>query len=71
MAVRTVPIVPSPDLDATGAFYEPLGFAVVGQWRDEYLIVEHPNGIELHFWFNPAEVPATNDVACFIRFDTR
>lgn len=71
MAVRTIPILPSPDLDATVEFYAPLGFAMVGQWPDEYLIIEHPVGIELHFWHHPAEDPQTNDVACYMRFDTR
>ena len=71
VSVQTIPILPSSDLDATASFYEGLGFAVVGRWPDEYLIIGHVNGIELHFWFNPTEDPKTNDVACYIRFATR
>jgi hypothetical protein len=71
MSAQTIPILPSPDHDALFAFYEPLGFVARGRWPNEYMILEHPNGIELHFWHNPAEDPLTNDVACFIRFASR
>jgi hypothetical protein len=70
MAVTCIPILPSRDLAATAAFYDPLGFAVVGLWPDEYLVLQHPRGIELHFWHHPAEVPEANDVACYVRCDS-
>jgi catechol 2,3-dioxygenase-like lactoylglutathione lyase family enzyme len=64
----TIPILPSPDFDATIAFYEPLGLAARGRWPG-YLILGHANGLELHFWSNADLDPATNDVGCFVRFD--
>lgn len=70
MGVTCIPILPSRDLAATIAWYEPLGFVVGGHWPDEYLVLRHPQGIELHFWPNPAEVPEANDVACYVRCDT-
>jgi hypothetical protein len=70
VGVTCIPILPSRDLTATAAWYEPLGFAVGGHWPDEYLVLRHPRGIELHFWPNPAEVPEANDVACYVRCDT-
>ena len=71
MSVRTIPILPTPNQDELVAFYEQLGFTQRGRWPDEYLILEHPNGIELHFWFHAQANPLTNDVACFIRFESR
>lgn len=70
MGVTCIPILPSRDLEATAAFYAPLGFAVGGLWPGQHLVLTHPRGIELHFWPNPAEVPETNDVACYVRCDT-
>jgi hypothetical protein len=70
VAVTCIPILPSRDLRATADWYAPLGFAVGGLWPDEYLILTHPRGIELHFWPHPDEVPETNDVACYVRCDT-
>lgn len=69
MGVTSIPILPSRDLDATAAFYAPLGFAAPGRWPG-YLILTHPTGVELHFWEHPDEDPLTNDVACYLRFDT-
>ena len=47
---RALPLLPSPDLHATYAFYERLGFRSRGAPHEEwdYLIVE-ADGIELHF----------------------
>lgn len=70
MTAVTRPILPSADLDATAAFYAPLGFAVDGHWEREYLILTGPDGIELHFWFNPGEDRWTNDVACWVGYPT-
>lgn len=57
----TRPILPSADLDATAAFYAPLGFDVVGRWPDEYLIITGPDAIELHFWHKVGVDRWTND----------
>lgn len=50
MASRAVPILPSPDLDATLAFYQGLGFTNLGAPSDEwdYLIIGRDDS-ELHF----------------------
>lgn len=70
MGVTCIPVLPSRDLGATAAWYEPLGFATVGHWPDEYLVLRHPRGIELHLWHHPGLVPARNDVFCYVRCDT-
>lgn len=70
MGVTCIPILPSRDLTATAAWYEPLGFAVGGLWPDEHLVLRHPRGIELHFWSHPGQVPEANDVSCYVRCDT-
>ena len=70
MSAKTIPILPSPSFDATSSFYAALGFRERGRWPGEYLILQREDGIELHFWSNPDVDPATNDVGCYIRFDT-
>ena len=64
----TRPILPSSDFDRAVAFYAPLGFEVVGRWPEEYLILSGPDGIELHFWYDPSVDRWTNDVACWIGY---
>ena len=66
----TIPILPSPHFDATAAFYAVLGLAEGGRWPEQYLILEHPNGLELHFWFQADLDPPKNDAGCFVRFDS-
>jgi hypothetical protein len=68
MDAVTRPILPSADLDATTAFYAPLGFDVRGHWPQEYLILAGPDAIELHFWQNPRVDRWTNDVACWVGY---
>ena len=66
-----IPILPSRDFDETAAFWALLGFTERGRWPDEYLIQRHPSlGIELHFWYSPRVDRWTNDVACYVRFDS-
>ncbi|MGZ8652217.1 MAG: bleomycin resistance protein [Actinomycetota bacterium] len=69
MGLVTIPILPSSDFDATAMFYAPLGFAERGRWP-AYLILVHPYALELHFWLSPELDPPTNEVGCFVRFDT-
>lgn len=71
MSAQTIPILPSPDFDATSRFYARLGFTERGRWDDEYLIIEHQGaGIELHFWYNKKLKPAKNDAGCYVRLST-
>lgn len=67
---RTIPILPSDNFDATADFYTLLGFAELARFPGEYLILEHPTGIELHFWATPTVDPARNESACYVRFPT-
>lgn len=67
MAATTIPILPSPDFDTTAAFYEHLGFTEGSRW-DHYLIMEHPAGIELHFFHSADLDEASNDHGCYVRF---
>lgn len=64
----TRPILPSADLAATSRFWSRLGFAEIGLWPGEYLIVRDPHDIELHFWHNRKVSRWTNDVACWVGF---
>jgi catechol 2,3-dioxygenase-like lactoylglutathione lyase family enzyme len=68
MVAVTRSILPSADLEATAAFYAPLGFRVAGSWPEEYLILAGPDDIELHFWYDRAVDRWTNDVACWIGY---
>ena len=68
VVTETIPILPSPDFDATTRFWAAFGFGARGRWPD-YLILRHEDlGIELHFWHNRAVDRWTNDVACYVRF---
>jgi hypothetical protein len=67
----TIPILPSADFEVTSEFWARLGFVERGRWPAEYLIVRHDAlGIELHFWFDANVDRWTNDVGCYVRFDT-
>jgi hypothetical protein len=71
MGAVTIPILPSADFDVTASFWADLGFAETGRWAAEYLILRHDGlGIELHFWNDPDVDRWSNDVACYVRFDT-
>jgi hypothetical protein len=71
MGVATIPILPSPEFDVTSRFWAGFGFTETGRWSDEYLILRNPDlAIEFHFWHDPDTDRWTNDVACYVRFDT-
>jgi hypothetical protein len=71
MGTVTIPILPSADLTVTAGFWAGLGFEEMGRWPDEYLILRHtPLGIELHFWHDRNVDRWSNDVACYVRFDS-
>jgi catechol 2,3-dioxygenase-like lactoylglutathione lyase family enzyme len=63
---RTIPILPSPDIAVTRAFYrDSLGFAVVGPETDDHLIVRR-NEMEIHFWkTDDRKLPEVS--SCYIR----
>ncbi|GGM80492.1 bleomycin resistance protein [Longimycelium tulufanense] len=69
MGATTIPILPSADLDVTVAFYELLGFTEELPRHPGYLIMSRDN-VELHFWLKTDVEPMTNDVACYLRYDT-
>jgi hypothetical protein len=66
----TIPILPSSDFDDTSAFFNGLGFEETGRWHGRYLILEHPVGIELHFFTSTALAPESNDHGAYIRFSS-
>jgi len=70
MVAVTIPILPSADFDTTSAYYAALGFRERGRWPGDYLILDRTDGVELHFWLRSDLDPLTNDVACYVRFDT-
>jgi len=63
-----MPILPSWDFNLTSAFFQQLGFTEEGRWPDSYLILSHPDGIELHFFMSPEFEPARNDHGVYIRY---
>ena len=68
---ETIPILPSADFDVTASFWSALGFTERGRWEAEYLILRHEAlAIELHFWHDPSVDRWTNDVACYVRFES-
>lgn len=62
---RTIPVLPSPEIAVSAAFYgERLGFAII--YRDsDYLIVRRDE-MELHFWRTP-ETDLPEKSSCYIR----
>ncbi len=70
MSVETIPILPSSDFDDTSAFFARLGFSENGRWPASYLILEHPVGIELHFFWSKRLRPRSNDHGAYVRFST-
>lgn len=69
MGVTQIPIFPSSAFDGTHAFYTHLDFDEMARHGDEYLIMAHRCGIEVHFY--SAQVKArTNDHGGYVRFDS-
>lgn len=68
MTPQVIPILPTPDPDGTAEFFSHLGFVKVAQFPNEYQILEHPVGIEIHFFKSPDLSPADNDHGCYVRF---
>lgn len=67
MTDRTVPNLPSRDLDRTTAFYAAFGFATTFR-SDEWLILRHGD-IELEFFRFDDLVPAQSSFMCSVRVD--
>jgi len=66
----TIPILPSADFSASEEFWRLFGFVRRGRW-DDYLVLRHEDlEIELHFWRDESVDRWTNDVACYVRFET-
>ena len=59
----------SSDLDRTRDFWGALGFTVVRRYED-YLILEHPMGIVIHFGLDPDLVPSENMTNAYLGFTT-
>ncbi|MCP2257787.1 Glyoxalase-like domain-containing protein [Streptoalloteichus tenebrarius] len=69
MTVVTIPILPSPDLDATARFYATLGFTAQER-HPEYLVASRADGAELHFFPHPDMDPKVDAGGCYVRFTT-
>ena len=65
-ASSAVPILPSPDLDRSLAFYAYLGFELLGRTED-YLRIAL-DGAELHLYLDPNLEPVVNGAGCYLRF---
>ena len=69
MGFTMAPAFFSTDLDRTGTFWSALGFTVVVRHED-YMIVEHPMGIVIHFGLAPDLVPSENMTNAYLGFTT-
>jgi catechol 2,3-dioxygenase-like lactoylglutathione lyase family enzyme len=68
---QTIPILASRDISESTAFYERLGFRVVGlyeQFGPPYLMVGRDD-VELHFVHSPDVDPAESHGGCYLRLD--
>lgn len=69
MALTQIPILPSSGFDDTFAFYGHLEFTELARHGDDYLILQHASGMELHFYQDNVK-PRTNDHGAYVRFDS-
>ena len=69
MGFTMAPAFFSTDLDRTAKFWGALGFATVRRHED-YMILEHPMGIVLHFGLDPGLVPSKNMTNAYLAFTT-
>ncbi|MEN7547250.1 hypothetical protein AAG747_04980 [Rapidithrix thailandica] len=65
---KVIPVLPCPDIHKQTAFFEQLGFTLLGKYRspNAYAILRFGN-IELHFYGNKKLVPAQNPSMCYIK----
>jgi len=71
MSFSVSPSFPSTDLDRTVAFWGRLGFVETSRDDEfDYLIVEHPMGLRLHFGLDKELVPSENKANAYVRFTT-
>ena len=69
MGFTMAPAFFSTDLDRTTNFWGALGFTVVKRHED-YMILEHPIGIVIHFGLAPDLVPSENMTNAYLKFTT-
>ncbi len=63
---KLCPILPTRDIAVAEAFWHRLGFHTVYKDVGQYLLLKR-DGAEVHFWLNPALVPARNDAGAYLR----
>ena len=61
-----IPVLPSPDFDATSEWWALLGFTEQARWPD-HLILTGPHGVEIHFFAGAVDA-VTNDHGGYVRF---
>lgn len=66
---KQIPIFPSSNFDGTVELYGRIDFVESQRFGDDYLIIDHPAGLELHFYSAKVK-PRTNDHGAYIRFDS-
>lgn len=66
---KQIPIFPSGNFAGTVALYSRLDFTESRRFGDDYLIIEHPAGLEVHF-FSSKVKPRTNDHGAYVRFES-
>ena len=67
MGFTVAPAFFSTDLDRTSKFWGALGFTEATR-REDYMILEHPTGIVIHFGLDPNLVPSKNMTNAYLRF---
>jgi hypothetical protein len=65
---RVIPIMPCPDIRTQVAFYEALGFEILGLYTspNPYAALKW-NNFEMHFWGNRKTVPSANSTMCYLQ----
>ena len=66
---KQIPIFPSSDFDRTVDFWSKVDFVEGARFGDYHLILDHPDGLELHFFSSDVK-PRTNEHNAYIRFES-
>lgn len=69
MDAKQIPIFPSSDFDRTVELYSRIDFTEANRYGDDYLIIDHADGLELHFYSAKVK-PRTNDHGAYIRIES-
>lgn len=61
------PILPSSDFNRTKAFYEQLGFGVIGEYVQQGYLILQRDTVELHFFRHTGHIATQSDHGAYLR----